>query len=228
MPMEVTIHSPVPRPSTQPIVSAVTGIRSHYCFRVVGGERLAFRQLSCHCDHCLDGNWNDCECAEAGKWKVIEMKKLDGSSPARLRSQRERVSATRREMAKLCQAGEFVALESQDDERGFAFWLALVKGPAFRHTGRQEIKDGVQLKCNGWYVTVTMFDRFPESSSKTFQSCQYQWTVDAEALVGRNVVVKEIGSRHRTRSASEAPAVSVRMSEEEVKRIETLCAVRLN
>ena len=227
VPTEITVHGPVVRPITQPMISAVTGIRSNFCFRVLAGERLAFRRFSCHCDSCLNSQWDECKCEGVGVWTVLQMTKIAGNSPQRLRSERDRVSTIRRELAQLCKAGEFVAMESKDDEDGFSFWLARVKGPAFQHSGRQEYKDGVQLKKNGWYVTITIFDRFPASSSSTFQSCQAEWTVDAEGLVVREVCVQQTENMHRTRSPK-STAELVRMSDEEVKRIDTLCAVRLN
>jgi hypothetical protein len=231
---ELSVHGPVDRPSSHPLVSPIAGIRSSFCFRVVSSEdeTLAFRRLSCHCGQCLENKWDACTSDEAGEWTVIKMTKIGASSPARLRSERSRVSQSRRNLAKLCQDGEFVALESMDDEGGFAFWLAQAKGPAFQHIGQRVMKDGVQLKPSGWYLTVTMFDRFPASSSTRFQSCQTEWTIDAEGLVVREVVVQRLEEARRTRSRSassaSSTAESVCISDAELERIETHCAVRLN
>jgi hypothetical protein len=79
----------------------------------------------------------------------------------------------------------------------------------------------VQLKTGGWYITVIMFDRYPSLSRSTFESCQAEWTVDAEGLVVRQVAVE--------RMVAAWPGMeAVSVGDEELERIETLCAVRLN
>ena len=159
------------------------------------------------------------------------MKKIDHQGRQCLRSQRSRVSDERRREAKLCERGEFVALESKDNEDGFTFWLAQVSGVAYQYCGSKTTKDGVVLKPGGWYISVVIYDRFPASSSSTFRSCVQSWTVDAEGVVVRNVVVQGKESRRSTRSrasSSSGEAQMVRMEEDEVKRIEDLCLVKLD
>jgi hypothetical protein len=43
----------ITRPKNPPNITAVTGCRSHFCFRVAGGNVLAIRELSCRCVPCL-------------------------------------------------------------------------------------------------------------------------------------------------------------------------------
>jgi hypothetical protein len=94
---------------------------------------------------------------------------------------------------------------------------------SFHHN---EEKSGVKLRTGGWYITLAIYERYPACSSTTFQSCEAEWTVDAEGLIARQVIVRKVTGGRRTRST--APADTVCISEEQLQMMETLCTVRLN
>lgn len=217
---EFVIHAAVRRPKSKPQITAITGIRSNFSFKAMTGKRLSMRQLSCHCDPCLAGKQNACNNKEAGAWNTILMVKRPGATAV---TQRALVSKARRALALQCQVNDFVALESNDDADGFQFWLARVQKVAFKHEGKRHVKDGVDVRPGGWYITVVMYERFPLSSEHTFKTCEDEWTIDCEGvvLVGVAYTVCDRGR------PAKVPK-TVRLANEEIERIENECAIRLN
>ena len=69
------VWSAIVRPSTRPTVTAITGIRNSFCFRVAGDNVLAVRELSCRCASCLEYCWNECSNTEVGDWRHVTLTK---------------------------------------------------------------------------------------------------------------------------------------------------------
>jgi len=130
------------RPSARPAVTAISGIRSSFCFRVAGESVLAVRELSCRCVCCLEHRWTDCSNTDAGDWKYVTMTKVAASVGASTRSQRSEVSSQRRTLAQGISPAEIIAMETADDLEGFSFWLARAEGPAFQYDGPRVCEAG--------------------------------------------------------------------------------------
>ena len=143
----------------------------------------------------MSGDWDKCKTKTAGKWKALQMTSRAGitlSSSQKRRSSRATISITRQNLAREAKAGHFVALESKDDEDGFSFWLTRVNCIAFQHAGANKTVEGVKLKKDRWYITVTVYDRFPPSCPTTFKRAGDPWTIDVEGVVANKVVVKSL------------------------------------
>ena len=190
-----TVYPAIRRPPTRPTVTALPGIRSHFCFRVAESNALAYRELSCRCNSCLSFKWSECKNRAVGSWKHVLMS-CKSHTGARTRSQRSAISSQRRKLACSARVDSVLALQSSDDSEGFVFWLALATGPAFKHKGQSEEIDGV--KRGGYYITVRIYERFPPSSHSSFKLAQSTWTVDAEGVIN----VRVCQARRSTRSAA--------------------------
>jgi hypothetical protein len=142
VPDRSNVWSAIVRPSARPAVTAISGIRSSFCFRVAGESVLAVRELSCRCVCCLEHRWTDCSNTDAGDWKYVTMTKVAASVGASTRSQRSEVSSQRRTLAQGISPAEIIAMESADDPEGFSFWLARAEGPAFQYDGPRVCEAG--------------------------------------------------------------------------------------
>ena len=214
------VWSAIVRPSTRPTVTAITGIRSSFCFRVVGDNVLAVRELSCRCASCLEFRWNECSNTEVGDWRHVTMTKVTACTGTRTRSQRDVVSRERRTLAEEISKGELIAMESAEDPNGFSFWLARAEGPAFQHAGPRATVAGRTLIPGGWYINVCYFDRFPPTSPSTFKLNTESYTENTEGVIARNVAVVE-SSRRRSRRLN-ARATLISLSREEIQRLEDM------
>ena len=142
VPDRSNVWSAIVRPSARPAVTAISGIRSSFCFRVAGESVLAVRELSCRCVCCLEHRWTDCSNTDAGDWKYVTMTKVAASVGASTRSQRSEVSSQRRTLAQGISPAEIIAMETADDLEGFSFWLARAEGPAFQYDGPRVCEAG--------------------------------------------------------------------------------------
>ena len=195
------VWPPISRPPARPIVTSISGIRSSFCFRVVGTDVMAVRELSCRCAHCLGHRWTSCTSTDAGKWKLITMKLTAPSAGIKTRGQRALVSAQRCALAQECDVGEIMAMESADDQEGFSFWLARVEKKAYKHQGPKTVQDGRTLIPNTWYIGLRYYDRFPTTSSSTFKLGQETHDENAEGVIARTFPFQASGRASR-RNAS--------------------------
>ena len=92
-----------------------------------------------------------------------------------------------------------IAMESADDAQGFSFWLARAKGPAYKHTGEREEKDGRTLIPNTWYIDVCYYERFPLNSPSSFKFAEKMYTENAEGVIARNIAVQRVQARRSSR-----------------------------
>jgi hypothetical protein len=236
------VHSPISRPKTPPITTAVDGCRSHFSFRVAGGNKLAIRELSCRCTPCLDHDWERCENqSEVGSWTILYLEShVPSSAGTKTRNQLSLISNQRRALAMQCAVGEFVALESADDEEGFAFWIALVTKAAWirKEKAPSISTNGNKLVSGHCYLEVQMFHRYPSTCPRTFQEYdETPWTVDAEAVVARGIsttVLKAPRIRPRRGRIGVECQIGGRrgpqrisISEDEASRLTSACCVRL-
>jgi len=67
------VWSAIVRPSTRPTVTAITGIRNSFCFRVAGDNVLAVRELSCRYASFLEYRWTECSNTEVGDWRHVTL-----------------------------------------------------------------------------------------------------------------------------------------------------------
>ena len=212
-------------------ISSIDGIRSNFCFRAsCTDKRLYTRTLSCHCQHCMNSDWNRCRTKETGEWNVHEMQHAPGSElncGRALRSDRTAISMKRQALAQKCNVGDWVALESNNDADGFSFWLAKVNSVAFKYDGPRKRVDGVLFRKGGRYIEVTIYDRFPVSSKTSFKSTEAPWTIDAEGIIDIDVNLSFPRSFELHDDDGEAaPALTI--SIEEAKRLDHIAEVRLN
>ena len=235
------VWDPISRPRNPPAITAVTGCRSHFCFRLAGHNRLALRELSCRCASCFAHNWDDCtQKNEVGEWSTILMESVPSRSVyttrRKVRSQRELISEERQKMAKECLAREYVSLESKNDKEGFPFWVARVTKPAWQHVGAAtRTEHGVKLTRGGWYMEVQWLERFPATSETMFQEwMQAPWVVDVEGVVAREVQVScttslmgRVWIAGPVRRGMKAAAL-FRVKREEVTRLTKAAEVRLD
>ena len=175
LPGRKNVWSAITRPSVRPTVTALPGIRSFFCFRVAGPDVLAYRELSCRCRCCIEHRWTDCKSEDAGAWKRVVMSNTPANASTRTRGARQNQRAETRHCAS-CKADEMIAMESADDAQGFSFWLARAKGPAYKHTGEREEKDGRTLIPNTWYIDVCYYERFPLNFPSTFKFAEKMYT----------------------------------------------------
>jgi hypothetical protein len=143
----------------------------------------------------------------AGLWKAIKLEKTEAAvlaSSRALPSTRRAISAKRQAMAQACGPFERIALEAADDDEGFSFWLAMTTqlGGAFTYRGASKTVDGVRFRDGGQYITVRLLERFPPDCPTTFKLEADEWTIDAEAVIARNVILQGQGMRLRTRGKS--------------------------
>ena len=82
------------------------------------------------------------------------MTKKASSTVRTTRGQRHTRSEARRKLASSTKVGDFVAMESADDEQGFSFWLARVESEALVHRGRKESKNGREYVDGGLHTAV--------------------------------------------------------------------------
>ena len=228
------VWGPVIRPKQAPNITKVKGCRSHFCFRVAGRSTIAMRELSCRCPPCLERAWEECQNKEeVGDWSLIHMEATVGRSAigtrARLKSQREHESKRRQALARLCEVGEYVAVESENDKAGFPFWVARVTKQAWQHQGPASVTEhGVKLKRGGWYFEVGFLERYPATSTTIFQEYSARpWVIDVEGIVERRVQLTCTNARSRAvwtaglvrkRRGAAAPLL-FRASPDEVSRL---------
>lgn len=76
---------------------------------------------------------------------------------------------------------------------------------AYNYSKTAVKKDGVTIKPKGYYINVKIIDRFPVDSPTTYRLLPREpvWTIDAEAVILRNVEVAEVVgvAQRRTRSS---------------------------
>ena len=258
------ILDPIVRPVNRRHISGVPHIRSNFCFRFEtdenGNNKIWIRQLSCHCNHCLTRKWADCtEARRYGaepdnpfRWKSFTMysvASVDGISQQSLRSRRSVVSEKRRNLAKKCRIGQWVALESSDDAEGFSFWLARVLREVEVYTGTARTENGVKFKPGGHYLTVRFLERSPVNCPSMFQYvdphekdlfdfCSKDdchecvagvMIIDAEGVVATDVQLKRLG-RGSQRSSVRSTRLSglYSLSEEDLEKLEDDSGERLN
>ena len=204
------VWDPIKRPPNKPQVTPVPKVRSRFCFDFCAENLIRSRTLSCHCSSCLKRQWNDCKTKEAGDWLSTHMEMTAAvtlSSGSNLRSNRRIISENRRSIAAACDKNEIIALEAEDDSEGFSFWLALVTsvGGSWTYAGRTKSERGVRFVAGNKYITVRVLSRFPVDSPHTFKlfpvSEEAEWSIDAEAVIARQVKVDKAGAAAMRRSA---------------------------
>jgi hypothetical protein len=237
---ENRVWDPIIRPKNPPNITAVTGCRSHFCFRVADDNVLAIRELSCRCVACLARKWNECTNKDqVGEWTSIRMESVASGgvygTRSRVKSQRQLESERRQQMAQDCQALEYVALESKDDTEGFPFWLAQVTRRAWKHTGAPAVTvHGVQLKKGGWYIEIQFLERFPATSETMFRADpESPWVIDAEGVVAREVQVSAatngaVWSAGLIRRSRKATTTLFRVTSVEVARLSKAAEAQLS
>ena len=144
------------------------------------------RKLSCHCEVCLRGEFKKCpHDDECGPWHVVKLIKTAASAPVTLRSAKATLDSKRRNLAKSAVVNQLIALESDNDEQGFIWWLAVVSGTAFQHKGKAcTTSAGVKLVKDGWYLSVKYYDRTPLTSTDSFVLDQKsEMVIDAEGVI---------------------------------------------
>ena len=115
-----------------------------------------------------------------------------------------------------------IAMESADDAQGFSFWLARAKGPAYKHTGEREEKDGRTLIPNTWYIDVCYYERFPLNSPSTFKFAEKMYTENAEGVIARNIAVQRVQARRSARlNAGQRPLCPrvITLGDDEIERL---------
>ena len=212
------VWPPAARPAAQPNVTSVPHIRSRFCFRVIGQDVLAVRELSCRCKHCIAWRWSECKSKDAGEWTRVTMQCIPAAAARKTRSQRSLESAQRRKLAAALVKNEVFALESADDPEGFSFWLAAAEGPSFTHTGPKETVKGVALVRGGQYINLRYYNRFPPTSSSVFKLSLEVHCIDAEGIISRKVQFSDSQIRRsgRKQSSNPCPAV-ITLSEEQIR-----------
>jgi hypothetical protein len=238
------VHGAIRRPKNPPVTTAVPGCRSNFCFRVVGTDKLAIRELSCRCAPCLDHDWGNCKNeSEVGSWTTILMESHPSSesAPVRTRNQSRLVSDQRRSLARQCPVGDYLAMESADDAEGFEFWLGLVTTACWKQQITVTSK-GKKLVAGHYYIGVQMFDRFPATCPSTFrQDTESPLIIDAEGVVALKVQVAQLGPTRPPRSAGvrrrNSPSVFIQpprpqptiisISNSEVARLTSACSTPL-
>jgi hypothetical protein len=188
-----TILAPITRPDPRPVVTALAGIRSHFCFRVINENTMKMRRLSCHCEHCRKQEWEACTNQEFGEWVTVQLFKSEGASrPVTRFRKKEELDKKRRKMAREAQVGEFIALESANDDWN-SWWLAKVVVACFqfREKSKAVDSDGLRMQKGGYYLQVCIYSRTTVTSS-----CQFtleegeERTIDAEGVVYTRLGVK--------------------------------------
>ena len=115
-----------------------------------------------------------------------------------------------------------IAMESADDAQGFSFWLARAKGPAYKHTGEREEKDGRTLIPNTWHIDVCYYERFPLNSPSTFKFAEKMYTENAEGVIARNIAVQRVQARRSARlNAGQRPLCPrvITLGDDEIERL---------
>jgi hypothetical protein len=74
-------------------------------------------------------------------------------------------------------------------------------GGAFTYRGASKTVD-VRFRDGGQYITVRLLERFPPDCPITFKLEADEWTIDAGAVIARNVILQGQGMRPRTRGKS--------------------------
>lgn len=224
------VLAPISRAKLKPLVTALSGIRSLFCFDFGDGNKVRSRSLSCHCDDCLARDFGKCDAHKnMGKWSATSMVfEQPSNAKKNLRGLKDRLSNLRRQSAKETTVGEIVALETPeaDDKEGFGFWLARVVEPAKFNYDKKTVKlDNVTLKPGGFYTKVKIIERFPVDSPTTYRllADERVWRIDAEAVILRNVQLGEVlgVAQRRTRSGLQVQSQFTRsfeLSEQELQR----------
>jgi hypothetical protein len=188
-----TILAPISRPDPRPKVTPLAGIRSHFCFRVINENTMKMRRLSCHCEHCRRQEWDACTNQEFGAWTTVQLLKSEGGSRAVTRfNKKQELDKKRRDLARKARVGEFIALESANDDWN-SWWLAKVTVACFKFTGKSKAvdSDGLRMQKGGYYLKVRIYSRTTVTSS-----CQFvleeeeERTFDAEGVVYTDMDVK--------------------------------------
>ena len=206
------VLAPIKRQKVKPVVTAVPNIRSRFCFDFSDDNKVRTRELSCHCDQCLHRKFR--KCASHKGWKTTSMTYESGStlaSTSNTKSVEEKLSRLRRAEARQVNAGEIVALQSEDDSEGISFWFAEAvtvvphEKPCFCYQGNPKKIDGVEeFKRGNYYITLQSIDRFPADSETMFRqnTRDTPWTVHAEGVALRNVGLDSVVGRTRARTRS--------------------------
>ena len=110
------------------VVTPIPKIRSHYCFRVAGSNKIGRRLLSCYCDECLKGTcagFAACEQKDiVGEWEEIisTMKNSAGIAARRRQESADEKAAAKQwiDLAGRARVGDVVVI---DGHEGVAFTL---------------------------------------------------------------------------------------------------------
>ena len=230
---EAHVLKPIMRPKSK-AVTAVPDIRSNFCFDfeidMKGRYYVRRRELSCHCDPCLDRNWADCELTKkvTGKWKRSnEMTKKNTGMNYTPRSAIAELSNQRRLLGRNAAPGSIVSLEANDDPEGFGFWLAEVVEKATEYRGTNRTLDGVKLRKAHWYITVQIIDRFPSDCSTIFRKANRAkpWKVNCEGVTCNDVKLEDadMPNSRKTRASNASSATQgklLRLPGGELQRLE--------
>ena len=149
------------------------------------------------------------------------MNNTPANASTRTRGARGKISVQRQGIAQAVKADEMIAMESADDAQGFSFWLARAKGPAYKHTGEREEKDGRTLIPNTWYIDVCYYERFPLNSPSTFKLGQETYLENAERVISRKVSVQPDLVQRSLRSVSTVRRL-ISLDPEEIERLNDL------
>jgi hypothetical protein len=172
-------------------VTGIPGIRCHFCFRIVLPDQIYYREMSCHCHHCLDQSWDACENTEAGPWKKIQSTQgsvQEVAAASRVsRGTRDETLRVRVSEARQAKVGDICAFESEKDAEGFNFWIAKVCKVAWQQQKAGRAADGEVLKRTVFYLEVQYLDRAPISSTTKFKLNPEVYTVRATGMVKRNI-----------------------------------------
>jgi len=195
-------------------VSKVKGIRKKYFFyQFRDNNQLLAKALSCRCHPCLRGEWDKCEDLTNSDYETFTMTSQAAVGIAAQNKSRSRVavvSNTRRMLARTAEKDEIVALESQGDEQGHSFWLASVEEKAREFKSGDKpceasVERGVTFKKGNWYIRVRNLNNFPVDSSDSFKLGTKEedvWTINAEAVIARQVVLANSRLRQNVSSKS--------------------------
>jgi hypothetical protein len=181
------VLGPVKRPKVRPKVTEVPGIQQKYfCFRTSTKTPglLYCRPYSCHCECCIEGEWDKCENEDAGEWisKPMTSTRPTAGIAANQRSSRTSKStacASRRSTARRARVGEFVALQRAGDE-GLSWWLARVTQVAEAAPATKNI-NGFKIKKGGYYLKVQHYDHLQDYTFRQ-STLESPVMIDAEGL----------------------------------------------